>query len=369
MTPSEIESIKKLEGEELRDIDAKKEIENKNLFRIYSGHELMEKEFEEKEWLIEKLIFKGDSVLFVGDAKAGKSLLIQEAICAISSGGVFLQKYQCCEPQKVCYVQDEGELRDTQSRIKRLSKETPINLDNFFCYYTEPLELQNSSKAFEFMEIVFKTCGKIDVLIIDCLYQAFRGSLKDDEVIRQLLGNIRLIKAFFGCTLIIVHHMRKPSTDPNSNDDQNNGDNATFGSAFLKAWPDHLLLLKHQKNSDIRKLTCTTQRSGEIETSVDLLLCQPDPLFWKTLDEIPKGIVYDKAKESIVSFLNSTHNNASHSSEIQKNCGIPKSTFYVLEKELRGLKQIWKDGTGKNTIYRSFSHPSLSEKTKDQSLV
>lgn len=355
MDNQEIIAIKEAEEKGYEKVDAKKKLTESNLFRIYSGHELMNKEFPPKEWLIEGLIFKGDSVLLVGDAKSGKSLLIQDAICAMTSGGIFLKKYQCCEPQKICYVQLEGELGDTQSRIKRLSKETPINLDNFFCYYAQPQQLQNAKEAWKFMEDVHFVCGNPNVLIIDCLYQAFKGSLKDDEIIREFIGNIRLIKAFFQCTIIILHHMRKPTIDMVTMKEVGTTDDSTFGSAFLKAWPDHLLLLKHQKNSDVRKLTCTTQRSGEIEAEINLVLNQPDPLFWKTLDEIPKGIVYDKAKDSVVSYINATSSNSARAKDIQEACGIPKTTFHHVERTLRDENKIWKEGSGKNTFYRSFS--------------
>jgi len=354
------QEIKAITEKELRGgyekINAKEKLEESGLFRIYSGHELMKKEFPPKEWLIEGLIFKGDSVLLVGDAKSGKSLLIQDAICAMSSGGVFLKKYQCHSPQKICYVQLEGELSDTQSRMKRLSAETELNLDNFFCYYARPMQLQDTNEAWKFIEEVHASCAKPDVIVIDCLYQAFKGSLKDDEVIREFIGNIRLIKAFFGCTIIVLHHMRKPTLDKDTQKIIDSGDDATFGSAFLKAWPDHLLMLKHQKNSDVRKLTCTTQRSGEIEADVDLVLVQPDPLFWRTLDEVPKGIVYDKAKESVVSYINATANNAARAKDIQDKCSIPRTTFYAIEKMLRAEKKIWKEGSGRETVYRSFSY-------------
>lgn len=358
MDSEEVAAILEAEKKGHEKINAKQQLLEGNLFRIYSGHELMKKEFPPKEWLIDKLIFKGDSVLLVGDAKAGKSLLIQDAICAMSSGGIFLKKYQCCEPQKICYVQLEGELSDTQSRFKRLSEETPINLDNFFCYYAQPQQLQDTKEAWKFMEDIHFACSNPNVLIIDCLYQAFKGSLKDDEVIRQFIGNVRLIKAFFQCTIIILHHMRKASLNPITGKPDEANDDSTFGSAFLKAWPDHLLLLKHQKNSDVRKLTCTTQRSGEIEAEINLVLCQPDPLFWKTLDEIPKGIVYEKVKDSFVSFLNTTNGNSAHAKDIQEKCSIPKTTFYDVEKMLRAENKIWKEGSGKSTIYRSFSFKS-----------
>ena len=341
-------------------INSKEQLDESGVFKIYSGHELMAKEFPPKEWLIEGLIFRGDSVLLVGDAKSGKSLLIQSAMCSLTSGHVFLEKYECHSKNKVCYIQLEGELSDTKSRLQRLSHETPMDFDNFFCYYAQPMELQDAKKAFHLMDEIIMACGKPDVLVIDCLYQAFKGSLKDDEVIRQFLGNIRLMKAMFGCTIIILHHMRKPSID-DTGKVMDAGDDATFGSAFLKAWPDHLLLLKHQKNSDVRVLTCTTQRSGEIEAETKMVLMQPDPLFWKSMDEVPKGIVYEKAKEAIVSYLNSTASNSAHAKEIQDNLSIARTTFYDIEKKLRRDNLIWKEGHGKTTVYRSRSHESVTK--------
>jgi len=150
-------------------LNAEEKLNASQIFRIYPGSELMQMEFPPKEWLIEGLIFRGDSVLLVGDAKSGKSLLMQSAICALTNGGVFLQKYQCLAENKVMYIQLEGELKDTKSRLERLSFETPLKAENFFCYYSKPMQLQNLDMMFEEINKMFDACKNLDVIIIDCL--------------------------------------------------------------------------------------------------------------------------------------------------------------------------------------------------------
>ena len=90
------------------------------LFGSYSGDELLEQEFPKREFLVEKIIRERDSVIFVGDEKSGKSILVLQLICSLTSQHPFLDKLKVLRPTKVTLVQLEGEIGDTQDRLKRM---------------------------------------------------------------------------------------------------------------------------------------------------------------------------------------------------------------------------------------------------------
>jgi len=154
--------------------------------------------------------------------------------------------------------------------------------------------------------------------------------------------------------MIVVHHTHKVKFNQDG-EVIFEGDNAVFGSQFLRAYPDHIFMIGVQKNSDIRELKCSTQRSGTIEADIKMKLVQPDPLYFDTLDEVPSGIVYDKWKEKILIYLKGTSTSSAHAGEIKKAIGIPRSSFYTVVAKMIEEKDIFKDGVGRSTMYRVIS--------------
>lgn len=329
-------------------------------FGIHPGKDFFDYEFPTREFLIDSLIYKGDSVLLIGSPKAGKSLIAQSLCCSLTSATPFLDKFDVLHESCVLYVQLEGEGRDTQYRLNAMMKHTPINKDNFYIYYADCLSLESIKGRADFEISVDELKLKPDVIILDGFYLAFTGSLSDDKVIREVLKNLRKIKAKYNCTLIVVHHTHKAKFNQDG-DLVCEGDNAVFGSQFLKAWPDHVIMLECQHNSDLRKLSCSTQRSGQIEKEIKLKLIQPDPLYFQTLDNIPSGTVKDNWKDKIMNYLNNTILGGAHAIDIQEFVGIPKSTFFFVIKELIETRNVYKDGKGKDTLYRSLHKQAIKE--------
>lgn len=321
-------------------------------FGVYRGDDFMKFRFAPKEKLIDSLINKGDSVLMIGGPKAGKSLLIKQMVCSLTSASPFLEKYEVNGQNKVLYVQLEGEAPDTKDRLDRISKVVPLESGNLSIFYSEPMRLESELGLKDFYSQVDLIGHKFDVIIVDGLYLAFHGSLSDDEVVRQVLGNFRMIKKRYGCTLIVVHHTHKTRFNKDG-DLISEGDEAVFGSQFLRAWPDHIIMLTHEKRSDLRHLVCLTQRSGEIEASITMRLIQPDPLYFETLDEVPKGTILDKSKESILSYLNAQSSKSAKACDIMKETGIPKSSFFHVAKLLIKETRLFKDGKGRTCLYRT----------------
>ncbi len=270
-------------------------------FGNYIGSDFLTKEFPKREWLIENICRKNDSVILVGNEKSGKSLFVFQLLCSLTSCHPFLDLYNVPKALKVVYIQLEGEIADSQDRMKRMIKTLDINPDNFHLRFSAPLNLEDKGFADGLALDILKNLnpkGKVDgqlvkpdIVIIDPIYFAFTGSLNEDEDVRSFLGNLRTFKDTLNCAIILVHHTHKTRLNYKGNVIEE-GDEALFGSKFLKAWADHILLFIFDQKTKLRTLSCNTQRSGDIIETCELRLNEPEPLYFEKVDkEVTKDLV------------------------------------------------------------------------------
>ena len=296
-------------------------------FKTYRGDELFVLKLQKRDWIVEGLIRERQSVLFVGNEKSGKSVFMKQLMCSLTSQHPFLDKFKISRPCKVTYVQLEGELEDTQDRLNRMTQAMEMNPSLFELMYLEPQHLQSPIEALRFANR-FRNAMIPDVLIIDPIYFAFSGSLSDDEVVRNFLGNLRVIKNKLGCALILVHHSHK---DRNTLMGQKieEDDEATFGSKFLKAWADHIFLFRFDKRNETRLLSCRTQRGGDIEPMIRMKLVEPEPLYFQEVE-----MKATKSMAISVILSESQYAEGLTAKEITDKMEISESAFYSSVKGL-----------------------------------
>lgn len=312
-------------------------------FGCYSGEKFLSLELPPREWLVEGLIRKSDSVILVGNEKSGKSLFILQLICALTSGQPFLDTYNVGRPINVSYFQLEGELTDSQDRLKRMIETLEINPSLLNFYFYPPLELQNRAYAQGLCNKI-KENGTPDLLIIDPIYFAFMGSLSDDDIVRNFIGNVRIIKDTLKCAVILVHHTHKQrwSTDGFQIDE---GDDASFGSKFLKAWADHVILFHYDSKKALRTMSCSTQRSGDIIKQCQLRLIEPSPLYFEPFDKNPTSemlimnlLFQEQFKDGLTG------------NDISKRLDINRNTFFSSIKKLL-VEDIVKKSSTRPIVY------------------
>lgn len=339
-----------MDQDEIEAIKLKEQLANDTGFGIYRVSDLMGMSFKPKEPLIEGIMNIGETVIVCGTPKAGKSIFLQNLAYSLSSGDdKFLGSLHIAKPCKVCYVQLEGELADTHDRFKRIGLGVNHNLDNLALFFSEPMKLDDLAYTLDVMAKI-DAVMKPDVLIIDPLYMAFSGgSLSDDEVIRRVLSNLRILKMHFQCTLIVAHHTHKLKRNEQGKE-ISEGDEAMFGSQFLKAWPDHVLMLNYDVRNGTRTLTCMTQRSGTVEKEIKLKLNEPSPLFFEEFEDHPKGIVLDFTKKRIIELVES-FNYPLKAKEIYGKLSIPRSTFHLVMKDLKKEGKMHSFGSGQKIVY------------------
>lgn len=315
-------------------------------FGSYSGDEFFSLTFKKREWLIQSIIRDLDSVLIVGGEKSGKSILVKQLICSLTSGSQpFLDEYPVEKACNVTYIQLEGELSDTRDRFEAMIEALDIDKEKFHIVFSDPINLRDKDQA-EALKSIIEKKHKPDVIIIDPIYFALNGSLSDDEGVREFLGNIRRIKDHFGCAIILVHHTRKLKFDMKGEVIQD-GDEATFGSASLKWWPDHIILFRRDPKTEIRYFSCVTQRSGDIEKKLSLRLVQPNPLYF-----VKTSIQYQAGSKSNTIFkLLESKKESMSASQIMDTLNISRSTFYQSIKGLMSEKLIKKDSKNRPVKY------------------
>jgi len=254
--------------------------------RGWTGEEMLNSELEEPPVLMESLVWKGDNIILLGDAKTGKSLLALQMMCALTSGKPFLDQYKIAETGNVLMIQAEGKMYESTVRYKRMAEEVKSDPKCLRWLYLPSIPMDRDESAKDMIELIGKEFGtwKPSVFFIDPLYTlASKGSLRDDEVAIKITTNLNKIREHYEATIILNHHEhRTKRTD--KGEKIHEGDNSIFGSFVWRAWPDHIIRFVRDTKTT-RKLSCHTQRSGNVVEDLRLFFNQPKPLYFEILED------------------------------------------------------------------------------------
>ncbi len=321
-------------------------------FGIFTGSDFLNKKLPNREWMIEGLLKEKDAILWVGQEKSGKTLLSMQAfLCCLTTGHPFLDKHNIPKPRKVTYILLEGDLEESQSRIVRLHKQLDLDPNNFVFIFLPRLMLHKEDGQYGLQHLIgeIKKHNCHEVVIIDPLYRAFSGSMNHDEIVREVCVNFDQLKDALDCALVVIHHTHKKKFDIRGKVIIE-GDDATFGSVWFKAWASQIILQTYDVATGLRAFYCTTQRSGDIIKECNLRLIQPDPLYFKedksevteeswslSIVDLLKQPKYTEGLtvEQIRSDLNLTNNN------FYKSIKEPLSQKFIIKNNKRPVKYLY----------------------------
>jgi hypothetical protein len=269
------------------------------LFRIIKGEDVITPTENNLVPIVDKFMYKRDYMLLVSEEKQGKTILAQQLACSLTTGTSFLDIYDIPNPVKVCYFITEGREDDMKDRFRRISNRVGIDTDNIVLVPT--FFRFNTKEGIDALWQIAEKLGSFnpEVVIVDSLYRAISGSLKDDHVINDFHFVMQKLSERFQCAILLVHHMTKPTKDQ-SGKYYGRNDKDSFGSAFLSAGVDHIFWIepsRHGQKYD-KVLRCDTQRSGLINEQVRIRLKRNDPLYFEI---IGKNEEFEKAIRQIIS--------------------------------------------------------------------
>jgi hypothetical protein len=316
----------------------------KKLYKVYSGEEIFKLDDDCKEPLIDQILWKEDYVLLVAEEKMGKTILAQQMACALSSGTPFLDIFNVPKAVRVWYFATEGRANDLKDRFMRMRNGVSVEPKNlcliptFFRFNTK-----EGTESLTDLIQAYKH-EPPQVIIIDALYRAVKGSIKNDDVVNDFHAVVGSIQHYFGCAVVLVHHMTKPQRAQDGSMHERT-DKDSFGSAFLSAAVDHIIWIERFKKTDgdsddckkDKIMRCDTQRSGVVFDSVRLRLLEPDPLLFT----VPSK--YEEEEHRIVTILSNTKEGC-NIDNIIKRTKIGRSTIYTVLKRLIDLDRVTKLG-------------------------
>jgi len=317
-------------------------IHQRKLYEIIEGANILTLSEESREAIIEGMLYPQDYILLVAEEKVGKTVYVQQLACSLTSGIPFLNCFEIPKPQNVWLFLTEGKCDDIKDRFVRMKHKVELDVSRlkliptFFRFNTN----EGLSCLWELIARYKDTPEKPNVIIIDALYRAVKGSIKNDDVINEFHHIMGILFQQFECAIILVHHMTKPMKTPEGKH-FDRSDKDTFGSTFLPAGVDHMFWLEKWKKdlsfTKDRMLKCDTQRAGNIVTNIRLRLHEPDPLFFELIS------LHTEEKKKVLGILKESGKKM-NLTELMLKTDIGRSVLYIVLKELLETELITKEG-------------------------
>ena len=320
----------------------------KKLYKVIKGIDILTLSDEKIDPIIEGILYPKDYIMIVAEEKMGKTIIAQQLSCNLTMGQPFLNIFNIPKPINVWYFITEGKEDDIKDRFIRMKNGIEIDIERLCLIPT--LFRFNTPIGERVLEEIVNTNDKIrpDVLIIDSLYPAIKGSLRDEEVVNDFHFLIRWIQHELDCAVILIHHFSKRVRTPDGKVIERS-DKDLFGSAFFAAAVDHVLWLdrwsydKGEKGHD-KILKCDTQRSGKIFDSVRIRLIEPDPLYFEAVDK------HLEEKHRVEEILKSAKGFIT-SKEVMEKARVRRTVLFQIFQELKKDKILLQEGDRKTAKY------------------
>ena len=220
-------------------IKTKKGDEEEN-FGLLSAAQLLEKEFEEQNWLIDRFINVGGITILVGESGSGKSYLSLAIIKSLIKNEPLFEKFDVKIQPSILVIDKENGLRRTKKRMQSLG--IPFTENVYFLEYPERFSLDNK-KGLEYITAFIKT-EQIGLIIIDSLIDIILGSENSSVDISQVFNTLRSIAP--ESSYLLLHHDSKPIPKFERTASQK-----TRGSSNILAQVDNQFYLDKQRNNKL----------------------------------------------------------------------------------------------------------------------
>ena len=246
-------------------------IEDKE-FGLFTGKD-MYTVYEDTEPIIEHFIETEDFICISSDEGVGKSILVQQWLFNITTGTPFLGLYKVPKPRNVFFLITEGSRKKFVRRLNNMKNALTVDDSKWAYFNGRSVALDTVAGMEGILAVMYKPKLKWDVLIVDSLYLAVEGELKDEGVAKRFAKHIRAICGEFRCALIITHHEMQEQYNKFGGKAIEIGKKRLYGSKFLNAFFTKNYKLK--VFDGMHKLELGKDREGESMTEQEMKLIVP----------------------------------------------------------------------------------------------
>ncbi len=243
-----------------------------NINRPFTLDELQAMEISDNEWVVEKLIPSGVTLL-TGASRSYKTFIMQSMAIAVSQGLPFLDTFGTTQ-SNVLIVDEENHKGILQKRYRALN--APAGLPIHF-YSMFGMKIDNKDNMMEILEYC-KKCN-IRMVIMDSLVRIHSANENSaDEMSRALKGLNVLTEA--GISVVLIHHHRKQQAGSRS------GFESIRGSSDIFAFVDcHIGV---ERDGNLITLTQDKLRTDEETAPFKVKLCKGEH---KSVSFLYEGVV------------------------------------------------------------------------------
>lgn len=340
------------------------------MVQLISYQEVMTQEPPSIDWMVAELIANHDRVIVYGEPGAMKSWLLLHLAVQLAAGRKWLERFDVTAPKRVLYIDEEMNVRLLTRRLRRLGVGAGVEADGL------PLRLMslqsirfNDEGAEKLLDMLSTTGFDPEVIIVETLRRVMDGSENDAEDVAAFWRNLEPLRKA-GKTIIISHHMRKPSYRG-----INDAQYRASGSTDIIAGTDTAIAIK-KVNKGLIEVECVKSRNAEEPPNFTVRLVdshdgQAIELRFDSLlnEKAPSPGQYRKALELIPQFLGTQPAREAKAAAIKAHVlgqGISESThnraWSALKKSNRVVKVV-----GQQWQLRLESLPyEPSQQTKSQ---
>lgn len=209
-------------------------------------------------------ILTTQSVLVLGGHPGiGKSVMVSQIGYEVSQGKKVLDTFKT-KISRVLYLQEEIGPKSYQMRLEKVEG-----------YYGDSdgfLVISSASFTFEDPKLVlqlktFIAKYRIDIVILDPLYKVHGKNESDPTDMARLVQLISKLINDLGVSIILVHHLRKPSA-PYKGEVAPVGMMDFRGASVIQAWADTMMLIEETDVKDRVRLSFPKTRNATEEIAV-----------------------------------------------------------------------------------------------------
>jgi len=231
--------------ETINNLDLQQPILSPYNFRILSVKELCEMNIPLPKWLIKMWLPDEGLVVLAGKSASMKSFLVTVmAICSMYEKS-FLGKFKA-EKVTWLYFDDDNSLGGAKDRIlkslKGLEVEAPVDIK----YLSQSnLKIDREEDLKVLSKIITDTNAK--VIVLDSFTRFLANTNENDaNEMNTVLNALRRLSAMHKVTFLMIHHLRKSSTDKKMGDAE---DTIRGSSDFINSCDVGLIITRKDKSS------------------------------------------------------------------------------------------------------------------------
>ncbi|CAI4032311.1 hypothetical protein DNFV4_02740 [Nitrospira tepida] len=164
------------------------------------------------DWVVDRLIAKGDRVLVYGEPGSLKSWLMLDLGLHIAAGTPWLGHFEIPERKRVLYIDEEMSPRTLIRRVKRLIEGSDLETDSlpFKALTLCGVRFTDESVGTTLLAGLATHGFSPEVVIIETMRRVLHGSENNADEVGAFWRCVDLLRKE-GRSLIITHHMKKPS--------------------------------------------------------------------------------------------------------------------------------------------------------------